>query len=62
MVRIFLPTVVVILDLPTPIRDYSAPVESAAAGAALKDTWSLSDLDMASMGLMPTRSPPFVKS
>ena len=28
-------------------KDYSAPVGSAAAGAAFKDTWSLSDLDVA---------------
>ena len=31
-------------------QDYAAPVGSAAAGAAFKDTWSLSDLDVAWMG------------
>jgi len=33
-------------------QDYSAPVGSAAAGAAFKDTWSLSDLDVAWVGLI----------
>ena len=33
-------------------RNYSAPVGSAAAGAAFKDTWTLSDLDVAWMGLI----------
>ena len=33
-------------------RKYSAPVGSAAAGAAFKDTWTLSDLDVAWMGRM----------
>ena len=28
-------------------RDYAAPVGSQAAGAAFKDTWTLSDLDVA---------------
>ena len=32
-------------------RDYAALVGSAAAGAAFKDTWTLSDLDVAQMGL-----------
>ena len=32
-------------------RNYAAPVGSAAAGAAFKDTWTLSDLDVAWMGL-----------
>ena len=31
-------------------RNYSALVGSAAAGAAFKDTWTLSDLDVAWMG------------
>ena len=31
-------------------RDYAAPVGSKAAGAAFKDTWSLSDLDVAGWG------------
>ena len=38
-------------------QDYSAPVGSAAAGAAFKDTWSLSDLDMAWMGLIADEQP-----
>ena len=32
-------------------RNYAAPVGSKAAGAAFKDTWELSDLDVAWMGL-----------
>ena len=38
-------------------RDYSAPVGSAAAGAAFKDTWTLSDLDIAWMGLIADECP-----
>ncbi len=38
-------------------RDYSAPVGSAAAGAAFKDTWTLSDLDVAWMGLVADEHP-----
>ena len=38
-------------------QDYSAPVGSAAAGAAFKDTWSLSDLDVAWMGLVADEQP-----
>ncbi|MDE2842114.1 MAG: site-specific DNA-methyltransferase, partial [Chloroflexota bacterium] len=38
-------------------QDYSAPVGSAAAGAAFKDTWSLSDLDVAWMGLIADEQP-----
>lgn len=38
-------------------QDYSAPVGSAAAGAAFKDTWALSDLDMAWMGLIADAQP-----
>ena len=30
-------------------RNYAAPVGSAAAGAAFKDTWTLSDLDVVKM-------------
>ena len=30
-------------------RNYAAPVGNAAAGAAVKDTWALSDLDVAWM-------------
>ena len=33
---------------------YAAPVGSAAAGAAFKNTWALSDLDVAWMGLTQT--------
>ena len=38
-------------------RDYSAPVGSKAAGAAFKDTWTLSDLDVAWMGLIADEHP-----
>ena len=38
-------------------RDYEAPVGSAAAGAAFKDTWTLSDLDGAWMGLIADEDP-----
>ena len=38
-------------------RDYAAPVGSAAAGAAFKDTWALSDLDTAWMGLIADEQP-----
>ena len=38
-------------------QDYAAPVGSAAAGAAFKDTWSLSDLDVAWMGLIADEQP-----
>ena len=38
-------------------RDYAAPVGSAAAGAAFKDTWTLSDLDVAWMGLVADEHP-----
>ena len=38
-------------------KDYAAPVGSAAAGAAFKDTWSLSDLDVAWMGLIADERP-----
>ena len=31
-------------------RNYAAPVGSSAAGAAYKDTWTLSDLDVAWRG------------
>ena len=34
-------------------RNYAAPIGSAAAGAAFKDTWALDDLDVAWMGLAP---------
>ena len=38
-------------------QDYAAPVGSAAAGAAFKDTWTLSDLDVAWMGLIADEHP-----
>ena len=38
-------------------RDYAAPVGSTAAGAAFKDTWTLSDLDVAWMGLIADEQP-----
>ena len=39
-------------------RNYEAPVGSAAAGAAFKDAWTLSDLDVAWMGLIADEHPP----
>ena len=38
-------------------RNYAAPVGSAAAGAAFKDSWTLSDLDVAWMGLIADEQP-----
>ena len=38
-------------------RNYAAPVGSQAAGAAFKDTWTLSDLDVAWMGLIADEQP-----
>ena len=38
-------------------RNYAAPVGSAAAGAAFDDTWMLSDLDVAWMGLIVDEQP-----
>ena len=38
-------------------RNYEAPVGSKAAGAAFKDTWTLSDLDIAWMGLIAEEQP-----
>ena len=38
-------------------KDYAAPVGSKAAGAAFKDTWTLSDLDVAWMGLIADEHP-----
>ena len=38
-------------------QNYAAPVGSAAAGAAFKDTWTLSDLDVAWMGLIADQQP-----
>ena len=42
-------------------RNYAAPVGSAAAGAAFKDTWTLSDLDVAWMGLVADEQPALYK-
>ena len=38
-------------------RDYAAPIGSEAAGAAFKDTWTLSDVDLAWHGLIAERDP-----
>ena len=38
-------------------KNYEAPVGSKAAGAAFKDTWTLSDLDVAWMGLIADQHP-----
>ena len=38
-------------------RDYEAPIGSAAAGAAFKDTWTLSDLDIAWHGEIAESDP-----
>ena len=38
-------------------RDYAAPVGSKATGAAFKDTWTLSDLDVTWMGLIADEHP-----
>ena len=45
----------------TPISNYAAPVGSKAAGAAFKDTWTLSDLDVAWMGLIADQEPAIYK-
>ena len=37
--------------------DYAAPIGSVAAGAAFKDTWTLSDLDVEWINLMEDRHP-----
>ena len=42
-------------------RTYAAPVGSKAAGAAFKDTWTLSDLDVAWMGLIADEHPALYK-
>ena len=42
-------------------QDYAAPVGSRAAGAAFKDTWTLSDLDVAWMGLIADEQPAMYK-
>lgn len=38
-------------------RNYAAPIGSKAAGAAFKDTWHLSDLDVAWLGLVAEERP-----
>ena len=38
-------------------KNYEAPVGSKAAGAAFKDTWTLSDLDVAWMGIIAEEQP-----
>ena len=38
-------------------REYEAPIGSQAAGAAFKDTWTLSDLDVAWLGLVADQRP-----
>ena len=38
-------------------KDYSAPIGSEAAGAAFKDTWTLSDVDMYEHGELADRNP-----
>ena len=38
-------------------REYEAPIGSKAAGAAFKDTWTLSDLDVAWIGLIADQHP-----
>lgn len=38
-------------------RDYAAPIGSEAAGAAFKDTWSLSDVDVFEHGELAERNP-----
>ena len=43
-------------------RNYAAPVGSVAAGAAFKDTWTLSDLDVAWMGLIADEQPAIYKT
>ena len=38
-------------------RSYEAPIGSKAAGAAFKDTWSLSDVDVAWHGYLADKEP-----
>ena len=38
-------------------RDYAASIGSEAAGAAFKDTWALSDIDLAWHGEIAEESP-----
>ncbi len=39
-------------------RNYAAPIGSRAAGAAFKDTWTLSDVDLAEHGELAEGAPP----
>ena len=39
-------------------RNYAAPIGSKAAGAAFKDTWTLSDVDLAEHGELAEQTPP----
>ncbi len=41
-------------------RNYEAPIGSDAAGAAFKDTWTLSDVDHAWHGEIAEKSPPYI--
>ena len=43
-------------------RTYSAPIGSEAAGAAFKDTWTLSDVDNAWHGEIAERDPPLYQA
>ena len=38
-------------------RNYEAPIGSEAAGAAFQDTWTLSDVDLAWIGILADREP-----
>ena len=38
-------------------RNYAAPIGSEAASAAFKDTWTLSDIDVAWTGLLAEKEP-----
>ena len=38
-------------------HDYSAPIGSAAAGAAFKDTWGLNDIDLSWLDLVEAKYP-----
>ena len=42
-------------------RSYSAPIDSRAAGAAFKDAWTLSDIDVYEHGELAERSPAIYK-
>ena len=42
-------------------RNYAAPIGSEAAGAAFKDTWTLSDIDVAWLGIIADHHPGLYK-